>query len=140
MATSRPDTTLLVVTRNGFGKRTELEEYKTQTRGGKGILTYRVTEKTGSVAGIKLVNETDEIMLISSDGTIIRMEVSGISILGRATQGVTLMRTSSGNHVVSVARIETDDSDDDDDEQCSSGGLSQDAGQGDDSENDGDDD
>jgi DNA gyrase subunit A len=140
MATSRQDTTLLVVTRNGFGKRTELEEYKTQTRGGKGILTYRVTEKTGSVAGIKLVNETDEIMLISSDGTIIRMEVSGISILGRATQGVTLMRTSSGNHVVSVARIETDDSDDDDDEQCSSGGLSQDAGQGDDSENDGDDD
>lgn len=123
MGTSRPDTTLLVVTKNGFGKRTELEEYKTQTRGGKGILTYRVTDKTGSVAGIKLVNETDEIMLISADGTVIRMEVSGISILGRATQGVTLMRTSNGNHVVSIARIETDDNDkdqlcnDDDDTQ-----------------------
>ncbi|NLK87834.1 MAG: DNA gyrase subunit A [Clostridiaceae bacterium] len=137
MATSRTDTTLLVVTRNGFGKRTELEEYKTQTRGGKGILTYRVTEKTGSVAGIKLVNETDEIMLISSDGTIIRMEVSGISILGRATQGVTLMRTSSGNHVVSIARIETDDNDDDE-QLCSREDPSQDTAQVNDPESDAD--
>jgi DNA gyrase subunit A len=111
MGTSMPDATLLVVTENGFGKRTELDEYKTQTRGGKGILTYRVTEKTGNVAGIRLVNETDEIMLISSDGTLIRLEVSGISILGRATQGVTLMRMSNGNHVVSITRIETDGDD-----------------------------
>jgi DNA gyrase subunit A len=111
MGTSMPDATLLVVTENGFGKRTELDEYKTQTRAGKGILTYRVTEKTGAVAGIRLVNETDEIMLISSDGTIIRLEVSGISILGRATQGVTLMRMSNGNRVVSIARIETDGED-----------------------------
>lgn len=117
MGTSMSDATLLVVTENGFGKRTELDEYKTQTRAGKGILTYRVTEKTGKVAGVKLVNETDEIMLISSDGTIIRMEVSGISILGRATQGVTLMRTSSGNHVVSLARIEIDNVDSQDEEQ-----------------------
>lgn len=116
MGTSRADSTLLVVTENGFGKRTELDEYKTQTRAGKGILTYRVTEKTGKVAGIKLVHETDEIMLISSDGTIIRLEVSGISILGRATQGVTLMRTSSGNRVVSIARIETEGDDSQDDE------------------------
>lgn len=107
MGTAKPDATLLVVTEKGFGKRTELDEYKTQTRAGKGILTYRVTDRTGQVAGIKLVNETDEIMLISSDGTIIRLEVSGISILGRATQGVTLMRMSNGNHVVSIARIET---------------------------------
>jgi DNA gyrase subunit A len=112
MGTAMTDATLLVVTENGFGKRTELDEYKTQTRAGKGILTYRVTEKTGPVAGIRLVNETDEIMLISSDGTIIRLEVSGISILGRATQGVTLMRTSEGNRVVSIARIETDGEDD----------------------------
>ena len=111
MGTTMPDATLLVVTENGFGKRTELEEYKTQTRAGKGILTYRVTEKTGKVAGIRLVHETDEIMLISSDGTIIRLEVSGISILGRATQGVTLMRMSDGNRVVSIARIEIDGDD-----------------------------
>lgn len=109
MGASIQDATLLVVTENGFGKRTELDEYKVQSRAGKGILTYRVTEKTGMVAGIKLVNETDELMLISSDGTIIRMEVSGISILGRATQGVTLMRTSGGNKVVSIARIEVDE-------------------------------
>jgi DNA gyrase subunit A len=108
MATSMPDSTLLVVTENGFGKRTELDEYKIQSRGGKGILTYRVTEKTGKIAGIRLVNETDEIMLISADGTIIRLKVNSISILGRATQGVTLMRVSEGNHVVSIARIEAD--------------------------------
>lgn len=118
MATSREDATLLVVTENGFGKRTELDEYKTQIRAGKGILTYRVTERTGAVVGVKLVNETDDIMLISSDGTIIRTEVCGISILGRATQGVTLMRTSDGNRVVSIARIEAEDDDETEKEPC----------------------
>ena len=117
MGTSRPEATLLVVTEKGFGKRTEMDEYKTQNRAGKGILTYRVTERTGQIAGIKLVYDTDEIMLISSDGTIIRMEVCGISILGRATQGVTLMRMSDGNHVVSIARIETAEEDDQEEEQ-----------------------
>lgn len=117
MATSMPDSTLLVVTENGFGKRTELEEYKTQTRAGKGVLTYRVTERTGKLASIRLVHESDEIMLISSDGTIIRMEVSGISILGRATQGVTLMRMTEGNHVVGLARLEKEDEDEDETEE-----------------------
>ena len=115
MGTSMPESTLLVVTENGFGKRTELDEYKIQTRGGKGILTYRVTERTGQVAAIRLVHETDEIMLISSDGTIIRLEVNGISILGRATQGVTLMRMSDGNHVVSLARLEKEEDIEDED-------------------------
>lgn len=96
---------LLVVTENGFGKRTELEEYKVQSRSGKGILTYRVTEKTGKIAGMKLVSDTDDIMLISSDGTIIRLKVDDVSILGRATQGVTLMRMSEGVTVVGIARI-----------------------------------
>jgi DNA gyrase subunit A len=100
-----PDTTLLAVTRNGFGKRTELDEYKTQTRGGKGILTYRVTEKTGPVTGAMSVNEDDDLMLISGDGTIIRMHVNEISVLSRVTQGVTLMRTSEENRVVSLARL-----------------------------------
>ncbi len=105
------DTTLLVVTENGFGKRTELDEYKIQSRGGKGILTYRVTEKTGKIIGTKLVNEADDLLLISSDGTIIRLKVSEISILGRATQGVTLMRVSEGNKVVSIARIQSEEDD-----------------------------
>lgn len=99
------NTTLLVVTENGFGKRTELDEYKVQSRGGKGVLTYRITEKTGKSIGMMLVSDEDDIMLISSDGTIIRMKVNEISILGRATQGVTLMRMSEGNNVVSMARM-----------------------------------
>jgi len=117
MATSMPDSTLLAVTENGFGKRTELDEYKVQSRGGKGILTYRVTERTGKVAGIRLVHESDEIMLISSDGTVIRMKVSDISILGRATQGVTLMRTTEGSHVVGLARIAKEDEDEEEEEE-----------------------
>ncbi len=107
---------LLVVTENGFGKRTELDEYKVQSRGGKGILTYRVTEKTGPVAGMKLVSDEDDIMLISSDGTIIRMKASEISILGRATQGVTLMRVNEESKVVGVARIVKEEDDEEDGE------------------------
>jgi DNA gyrase subunit A len=98
------DTTLLVVTRNGFGKRTELDEYKTQTRSGKGILTYRVTDKTGPVAGAMMVSEDDDLLLITSVGTIIRMHVNEISVLSRVTQGVTLMRTSEENRVASLTR------------------------------------
>lgn len=109
------NTTLLVVTENGFGKRTELEEYKVQTRGGKGILTYRITEKTGKSIGMMLVSEEDDIILISSDGSIIRMKVDEISILGRATQGVTLMRMSEGNNVVSMARMVNEECQDEND-------------------------
>lgn len=111
------DTSLLVVTERGFGKRTELEEYKVQTRGGKGILTYRVTEKTGKIAGMKLVNEKDDIMMISSDGTIIRINVKDISVLGRATQGVTLMRMDESVYLVGVARIINEDEDSSDNEE-----------------------
>jgi DNA gyrase subunit A len=99
------DTTLLVVAENGFGKRTEPDEYKIQNRGGKGVLTYKVTEKTGILVGAKLVDDEDDIMLINSNGIIIRMHVNEISILSRVTQGVTLMRTSEDNKVVSIARV-----------------------------------
>lgn len=115
------NTTLLVVTVNGFGKRTDLDEYKVQTRGGKGVLTYRVTEKTGSLIGALSVSEDDDLMLISADGTIIRMHVDGISILSRVTQGVTLMRTSEDNRVVSLARISADVKDEEDDEDVEGG-------------------
>ena len=96
--------TLLAITENGFGKRTELEEYRVQTRGGKGVLTYKITPKTGKIVGVKIVDEQDDIMLITDTGTIIRLNVSGISILGRSTQGVTLMRTNEGR-VVSIEKI-----------------------------------
>ena len=96
--------TLLAITENGFGKRTELEEYRVQTRGGKGVITYKVTPKTGSIVGIRIVEEPDDVMLITDTGTIIRINVSEISILGRSTQGVTLMRTHEGR-VVSIEKI-----------------------------------
>jgi len=105
------NTSLLVVTENGFGKRTELDEYKVQFRGGKGILTYRVTDRTGKLVGMKLVCDDDDVMLISSDGTIIRIKVRDISVLGRATQGVTLMRMDEGVKVMAVARIVNEDDD-----------------------------
>ena len=96
--------TLLAITENGFGKRTELDEYRVQTRGGKGVITYKITPKTGVIVGIKIVNEEDDVMLITDTGTIIRINVKDISFLGRSTQGVTLMRTNEGK-VVSIEKI-----------------------------------
>ena len=100
--------TLLCVTEKGFGKRTHIGEYRIQTRGGKGILTYRVSDKTGSVAGMLLVSDEDDIMLITKDGTVIRIESKEINIIGRATRGVTLMGVGKdeSNVVVSVAKTE----------------------------------
>ncbi len=97
--------TLLAITENGFGKRTELEEYRVQTRGGKGVITYKITPKTGVIVGIRIVREEDDVMLITDTGTIIRINVAEISVLGRSTQGVTLMRTNEGK-VVSIEKIE----------------------------------
>jgi DNA gyrase subunit A len=102
--------TLLAITENGFGKRTELDEYRVQLRGGKGVITYKVTPKTGELAGVKIASDNEDVMLITDTGTIIRMSVNEISILGRATQGVTLMRTNDGGKVVSIEIIEHEDS------------------------------
>ena len=96
--------TLLAITENGFGKRTELDEYRVQIRGGKGVITYKITPKTGELIGIKIVNDDDDIMMITDTGTIIRLNVKEVSVLGRSTQGVTLMRTNEGK-VVSVEKI-----------------------------------
>ena len=98
--------TLLAITENGFGKRTELDEYRVQQRGGKGVITYKVTPKTGELVGVKIVDDTQDVMLITDTGTIIRMHVKEISILGRSTQGVTLMRTNDGGKVVSIEEID----------------------------------
>jgi DNA gyrase subunit A len=103
---------LLCVSEKGMGKRTAVGEYKLQARGGKGILTYRITEKTGNLSGIKTVTEDDDIMLITSDGTIIRMNVADIPVVGRATQGVILMRLQEGEKVVSVASLPKEEEDD----------------------------
>jgi len=99
------DNTMLAVTEKGFGKRTFVDEYPIQKRGGKGVLTYRVTDRTGNMIGTKIVTEEDDIMLISIKGIIIRMGTKEISVLGRATQGVTLMRIEEDNKVVALAKI-----------------------------------
>ena len=97
--------TLLAITENGFGKRTEVDEYRVQNRGGKGVITYKITPKTGNIVGIRVTNEDDDAMLITNSGTIIRIKVKDVSILGRATQGVTLMRTSENEKVVSIETL-----------------------------------
>ncbi|MBE7021919.1 MAG: DNA gyrase subunit A [Ruminococcaceae bacterium] len=108
MSTAKENGDLLVVTEKGFGKKTPLTEYKTQNRGGQGVNTYRLSETTGNVAGIKVVTETDDIMLITSDGTIIRMKTREVSRIGRLTKGVRLMRLEDVQ-VVSIARTEEQD-------------------------------
>ena len=94
--------TLLSITENGFGKRT------VQTRGGRGVMTYKITPKTGNIVGIRIASDDEDVMLITDTGTIIRLNVSEVSILGRVTQGVTLMRTNEGK-VVSIEIISNED-------------------------------
>ncbi len=96
---------LLAITENGFGKRTELDEYRVQNRGGRGVITYKITPKTGNIVGIRMAQEDDDVMLITNSGTIIRIKVKDVSVLGRATQGVTLMRTTENEKVVSIETI-----------------------------------
>ena len=101
--------TLLAITENGFGKRTELDEYRVQLRGGRGVITYKITPKTGELVGVKIADDTEDVMLITDTGTIIRMSVKEISVLGRSTQGVTLMRTNDGGKVVSIEVVEKEE-------------------------------
>lgn len=106
MSVCREGCDLLVVSENGFGKRTNIGEYKIQTRGGKGVTTYNISDKTGNVAGIHIVDDKDDIMLITSDGTIIRMAAKDINTFGRVTKGVTMMRFDEGIKIVGVARTD----------------------------------
>jgi DNA gyrase subunit A len=110
--------TLFTVTENGFGKRTELAEYRRQSRGGKGVITIKTTERNGCVVDIKQVTDENDLMLITDQGKIIRMPVAGFSVIGRNTQGVRLMVTEENERIVAVARLaEKEDSDDSGDEE-----------------------
>ena len=100
---------LLVVSQNGYGKRTDIDEYRSQIRAGKGIKTYNMSEKTGEIVGATMVNNEDELMLINSDGVLIRLRVDDISVFGRVTSGVKLMKTDDEVNVVSIAKINTDE-------------------------------
>ena len=100
---------VLAITQNGYGKRTDISEFRLQSRGGKGIMAMRLTEKTGLLAAQLLVDEDEDIMLITDDGTIIRMPVSGISVIGRVAQGVRVMRVEEESRIVGVTATEREE-------------------------------
>ncbi|MDO4866234.1 MAG: DNA gyrase subunit A [Clostridia bacterium] len=108
-----PDMKVLSITENGYGKLTEIDEYRVQSRGGKGIKAMNLTAKTGRLTCQLLADEAEDILLITDDGTVIRMPISTISTLGRNTQGVRLMRVEEGSKVVCVARAEAEEEPDD---------------------------
>jgi DNA gyrase subunit A len=101
-----PAPTILTVTANGYGKRTELGEYRIQGRGGKGLITIKTTERNGPVVAAALVSDAEEVMLITNKGMLIRMPAKGISVIGRNTQGVRLITLESKEEaVVGIARV-----------------------------------
>jgi DNA gyrase subunit A len=105
MAEVRPGGTLLSVTEHGFGKRTEIEEYRVQSRGGVGIINIATTDRNGEVVGAAYVQEGDELLLITQQGMILRMLTDDVRSIGRATQGVTIIDLEENDRVVSIARL-----------------------------------
>jgi DNA gyrase subunit A len=108
MAATRTGTSLLTVCENGYGKRTEIEEYRLTRRGGKGVINIRATERNGKVVGVQAVGDEDEVMLITAKGIMLRTDLSNVRAIGRATQGVRLIRVDEGDKVVAVAKIASD--------------------------------
>ena len=104
-AQAPPETTLLTVSESGFGKRTAIEEYRLQSRGGLGIINLKVSDRTGDVVGVRQVSEDTGLMLITHEGKIIRITAGSVSLIGRATQGVTVMDLDDGDRIVALARI-----------------------------------
>ena len=100
---------LLTITEKGYGKRTPVEEYSVHGRGGLGIKNYNVTDKTGKIADVKVVNDEDDILVITDDGTIIRMSAANISLLSRATQGVRIMRIMDGSRVICIEKTDREE-------------------------------
>ena len=101
----QPGTAILTVTDKGFGKRTQLDEYPVQGRGGMGVITIKCNEKIGLVIGVEQVIENDEILVITSDGNIVRMRVNEISVIGRNTQGVRVVSLKDDNRVVCIEKL-----------------------------------
>ena len=106
IAVNDPETTILVVSEKGYGKRTDIEDYRVTNRGGKGVKTIQVTDKTGDLIGIKDVTESDHLMIINKSGLTIRMAVSDLRVMGRATQGVRLIKLNDDDQIASIAKIE----------------------------------
>ena len=112
---------ILTVAEGGYGKRTEMDEYRLQSRGGKGIITMKTTDKTGRVVGVQQVGEDDQLMLISNKGKIIRLRIKELRVIGRNTQGVRLIELEEGERVVSLARVAEKEEDDDGTEAAEEG-------------------
>ena len=108
---------LLIASEKGMGKRTEISEFSSQNRGGKGVKCYKITEKTGNVVGVKAVNEDNEVMIINTEGIIIRMECQGISVLGRVTSGVKLINLNEDVIIASIAKVREVESEESDSEE-----------------------
>ena len=119
MELAERDEELMVVTQAGFGKRTAVKDYKIQARGGKGLLTYDKGKfgKTGELIGAMVVNDNDEVLLINSDGIIIRIKASEVSRLGRATQGVKIMKVEEDANIIAMAKVIREDEIEDADEE-----------------------
>jgi len=109
MAVVDPTATLLTVCEQGYGKRTSFDEYRVQSRGGTGIINIRTSGRNGNVVGAKSVRDSDELMLISEGGMIVRIGIGDIRTIGRATQGVRLIGLNKDDHLVAVARIASED-------------------------------
>ena len=126
----QPDEELFVVTQKGYGKRTSVNEYKVQARGGKGLLTYDKTKfkKTGLLVGAMVVDREDEMLLINSDGIIIRIQAKDVSKLGRATQGVKIMKVSDETNIIALAKVNEKDADAEDETPGGTGGEAPDDG------------
>jgi DNA gyrase subunit A len=100
-----PGATLLAVSENGYGKRSDMDEYRKTHRGGKGIITMKTTDKTGKVVGVRMVTDEDQVMLVTSAGLVMRFRVNEIRVIGRNTQGVRLIGIDEGGRVAAVARL-----------------------------------
>ena len=109
IAVNDMDANILVVSENGYGKRSNLEDYRVTNRGGKGVKTISITEKTGKLVSIKSVNDLDDLMIINKSGIAIRMEISGLRVMGRATQGVKLINLKEEDNIAAVAKVMKDD-------------------------------
>ena len=106
------DSAVLTLTENGFGKRTLLSEYNTQGRGGQGVISIQTNDRNGNSVGAVLVEEADEVMLITNGGTLVRTKVAEVSVIGRNTQGVKVIGVTAGEHLISVEKVYESEEDD----------------------------
>jgi DNA gyrase subunit A len=110
--------TLLTVTENGYGKRSKIEEYRSQARGGKGVFSIKTSTRNGKMMALALVGDNDELMMVTDKGKLIRTDIGGINVISRNTQGVKLINLAKGEMLIGIARLPEEDCDPDDDNTC----------------------